>query len=56
MDRRSGRREVRRDMMLKAVLADVAQQLLHLRNLNHASAAKGIQRIVGKRTLADIAG
>src|SRR5260370_41940270 len=55
VDRRCSRRKIRGDMMFEAVLADITQQILHLRNLNHACPAEGVQRIVGKRTLADIA-
>src|SRR6202020_1893886 len=43
-------------VVLKAVLADVPQQLLHLRNLDDTGTAKCMQRIVGESALADITG
>jgi len=55
VDRSCSRRKIRGYMMLEAVLADITQQFLHLWNLNHACPAEGMQRIVGKRTLTDIA-
>src|SRR5437588_4059747 len=42
-------------MVLEAVFADESQQLLHLWNLYDACATEGMQRIVCKRTLTDIA-
>src|SRR6266498_3005868 len=42
-------------MVLKPSLADVMQQLLHLRDFNHAGAAKCIQRIVSKATFTAVA-
>src|ERR1700692_4970483 len=56
VNRRGGRREVGGNMVFKAVLADITQQLLHLRNLNHSCPAERMQRVVGKCTLAYIAG
>src|ERR1022692_814826 len=41
--------------MLKSLLADVMQQLLHLRNLHNSGAAKRLQRIVGESSFADVA-
>src|ERR1700730_7748441 len=35
-------------MMLESIFTDIAQQLLHLRNFDHPSTAKRLQRIVGK--------
>src|SRR5512147_1355653 len=46
--------EVRSHVMFEPVLTDVAQQLLHRGNLDHASAAKRIQRIVGECAFTDI--
>ena len=48
-------RKIRGHVMLESVFADVVQQLLHLRNLHHAGAAKRVQRIVGKRAFAHVA-
>ena len=42
-------------VMLETVFADVVQQLLHLRNFDHAGAAESIQRIVGESAFADVA-
>src|ERR1700743_2146042 len=56
MDGRCSGGEIRGHMVFKAVLTDISQQLLHLRNLNYAGSAKGLERIVGESTLADIAG
>src|SRR5215472_4879078 len=39
-------------MVLEAIFADVAQELLHLRNLHHPGPAEGIQRIIRKPALA----
>src|SRR5277367_5293802 len=47
--------EIRGDMVLEAVFADVAQKLLHVRNLNHAGAAKRFQGIISERAPADVA-
>src|SRR5437016_5891270 len=44
------------DVVFEAVLADIAQEFLELRNLDHAVAAKGIERIGGKLPLPDITG
>src|ERR1700724_2221320 len=41
--------------MLEAALADVAQQVLQLRNPDHAGAAERLQRIVGELTFPDVA-
>src|SRR5713101_8402981 len=40
--------------MLEAALADVAQQMLHARNLDYARAAESLERIVGKHSLAHV--
>src|SRR6478736_1045471 len=42
-------------MMLESVLADIVQQFLHLRNLDHTRTAKRIQRIVRKPAMPNIA-
>ena len=49
--RRTGGGEVSRDVMFEPVLADVMEQVLHVWNLHHASAAEGLQRIVGELAL-----
>src|ERR1017187_3482817 len=41
--------------MLEAALADVAEQLLKLRDAYHAGAAKGFERIVGELAFPDVA-
>src|SRR5712691_6661296 len=41
--------------MFKTVLADVMEQLLHVRNFNHAGSAKRFQRIVGEAPTSNIA-
>ena len=48
-------RQVGGHVMLEAVLADVAQQFLQLRNAHHARAAERIERIVGELAFADVA-
>src|SRR5580658_5631781 len=40
--------EIRRDVMLEAVLANVMQQLLHFGNFDDAGAAESFERIVGE--------
>ena len=47
--------EVGGDVVLEAVLADVAEQLLQARDFDHAGAAESFERIVGERALADVA-
>jgi hypothetical protein len=42
-------------MVFETLAADVLEQLLQIRNLADASAAKGLQRIVGKGAVAGIA-
>src|SRR5579871_4064824 len=44
-------REIRRHVMLKSLLANVAQQFLHIRDLDHPGAAEGVQRIVGEAAM-----
>src|SRR5208337_3271339 len=46
--------EVSGHMVLEALAADVLEQLLQLRNLGHARAAEGLQRIVGELSGAGI--
>jgi hypothetical protein len=41
---RGDRREVCRDMVFEAVFADVAEQVLHVWDLDAARAAEGVQR------------
>ena len=55
VDGGGGGGEVGGDVVLEAVLADVAQQLLHVGDLDHAGAAEGVERIVGEGALADVA-
>jgi hypothetical protein len=43
-------------VVLEAVLADVAEELLHVGDLDHAGAAEGVERVVGEGALADVAG
>src|SRR5579859_2923302 len=40
--------------MLKAVLADIVEQFLHPRNLDHSSSAESIQRIVGESAFTHV--
>jgi len=40
--------------MLEAVLADVREQRLVVRNLDHTVAAEGFERIVREAALADV--
>ena len=54
-DRRDARL-IDRYMVLKTVLANIAEQFLEPRDLHYAESAKGIQRVVGKGPLADIGG
>src|ERR1700733_662350 len=42
-------------MVLKAALADKMQQLLQFRNLNHARAAEGVERVVGESSFSNVA-
>ena len=46
VDSISHQRQIDGDMVLLAVLADVAEQLLEVGNLHHAVAAKGIDRVI----------
>ena len=43
------------DVVLEAVLADVAQQRLHVGDVDDACAAEGVERVVGEGPLADVA-
>src|ERR1700761_1864648 len=47
--------EVGGDVVLESALADVAQELLHLRNFDDARATEGLERIVGEFAFADVA-
>src|SRR5262245_47707347 len=49
------RGHVRRDVVLEAVFADVAEEFLEVVDLDHARAAEGIQRVVGELALANVA-
>ena len=54
---RQHRRRVRRahrHVMLEAVLADVAQQLLQARHMDNRPVAEGVERIVGERAFAHV--
>src|ERR1035437_3835350 len=55
VDRASHLREIRGYVMLEAVLADVTQKPLQVRNLDDSSPAESVERIVGERALAGIA-
>src|SRR5580698_3856980 len=50
------RGEIRGDVMFEAVLADVAEQFLEMRNFYYACSAEGFEGIVGELALADVAG
>jgi len=56
VDRGGGGGEAGGDVVLEAVLADVAEELLHVGDLDHAGAAEGVERVVGEGALADVAG
>ena len=55
VDRAGHRREIRGHVMLEAVLADVMQKPLQVRNPDDSSSAESVERIIGERTLAGIA-
>src|SRR3954468_13297922 len=55
VDSSSNRRQVRGNVVLKTVFANVMQKLLHLRNLDHASAAERIEWIIREATFANVA-
>src|SRR6266567_8981371 len=55
MNSRSDVREVGGDVVLKAVLADKMQQLLHSSNLDNSCATEGVQRVVSESALANVA-
>src|SRR5438445_11400079 len=42
-------------MVLESVFADVMQQLLHLRNFDHSSAAKRVQRVIREPAFSNVA-
>ena len=42
-------------MMLESVFTDVMQKFLHLRNLDHASAAESVERIISEAAFTNIA-
>ena len=48
VDHSSGLAEVSRHVMLKAVLADIAQQVLEMRNLHYSRTAECLETIVGE--------
>lgn len=56
MDGGGDRGEICGDVMLEAVLADVTEKFLEMRDFYHAGAAEGFERIVGEFALADVAG
>ena len=47
--------EVGGDVVLEAVFADVAEEVLHVGDLDDAGAAEGVEGIVGEGALADVA-
>src|SRR5690349_5661086 len=47
--------QVGSDMVLKSLLADVAQQLLQSRDLDDAGAAEGIKRVIGELAFSHVA-
>src|SRR5262249_28458233 len=42
------------DMVLESLAANVLQQILQVRNLGHARAAKGLQRIISESSFTDV--
>ena len=56
MDRSGDLGEVGGDVVFEAVLADVAQQALHVGDFDDAGSAEGVERVVGEGALADVAG
>src|ERR1700722_2491703 len=46
--------EIRGDMVLESVFANVVKKLLHSRNLDDPGAAKSFQRIIRERSPADV--
>jgi len=54
VDRGGGGGEAGGDVVLEAVLADVAEELLHVGDLDHAGAAEGVERFVGEGAFADV--
>ena len=55
MDGGGGGGEAGGDVVLEAVLADVAEELLHVGDLDDAGSAEGVERVVGEGALADVA-
>ena len=55
VDGGGGVREVGGDVVLEAVLADEAEEILHLGDLDDAGAAEGVEGVVGEGALADVA-
>src|SRR5438067_1781498 len=55
VDSSRDRRKIRRHMMLEAIFTNVVQKLLHLRNLDYAGAAKGVERIISEAAFANVA-
>jgi hypothetical protein len=49
------RRKICSYVMFKAIFADVVQQFLHLRDLNNSGTTEGIQWVIGKPSLTDVA-
>src|SRR4051794_10928241 len=47
-------RRIHRDVMLKAVDADVAKQFLKSRDLRDGALAEGVERVVGGGSFADV--
>src|ERR1700691_5279003 len=56
VDRAGNGGEVGSHVMLEAVLADVAKELLHVGDFDDAGSAEGVEGIVGESALADVAG
>ena len=48
--------EVGSNVMLEAVLADVAEELLHVGDFDDTCAAEGVERVVGEGAFAYVAG
>ena len=55
MHRTRAVREIRRNVMLEAVFADVTQQRLQFGNFHHARAAECFERVRGEFAFADVA-
>ena len=48
-------RQVGRDVMLKAALANIPQEFLQLWNADHSGTAERIQRVISEFAFADVA-